>query len=214
MKVHVPKYGVYSGGQAVAKGRVAPVRRIDSGGRGDQLRPKRGPYRVSAVPSTAGNGRPSRVLAQNIRSYRLLRSMTQDQLAVRMTGLGHGWGRSMVSAIEGNGRNVTIDELFGLAITFGVTVGRLLDPSGPDGSRNLSLDVGLGPLGDSNPLWTHVGRLFAASRAVIRAFDTDSGTIELEMASDAPTASPPEPDEMGTGFGSRVRERLKTTSGS
>ncbi len=169
---------------------------------------------MSAAPSMAGNGRPSRVLAQNVRCYRLLRGMTQDQLAVRMTGLGHGWGRSIVSAIEGNGRNVTIDELFGLAITFGVTVGRLLDPSGPDGSRNLSLDLGLGPLGDSYPLSTHLGRLFAASRAVIRAFDTDSGTIELEMTSDAPTASPLEPDELGTGFGFPVRERLKTASAS
>ena len=123
--------------------------------------------------------------------------MTQDQLAARMALLGHGWRRSVVSAIEGGRRSVTIDEVFGLAINFGVTVGRLLDPSGPDHSRKLGLDVGLGSVASSNPLPAALGRLFSASRAIIRLVDEDACAIEFEMTSDAMTVPPQESDEMG-----------------
>ena len=171
---------------------------------------KRGPYRTPATRFSAGHERPSGVLAENIRCYRRLQGMTQHQLAARMTVLGHEWGRSVVSAIEGGRRGVTIDEVFGLAINLGVTVGRLLDPSGPDHSRKVGLDVGLGSVGSSHPLPTELGRLFAASRAVIRLVDDDTGTIELEMAPDAMTTRPQEPGDLGAGFGFPVRERLKT----
>lgn len=55
-------------------------------------------------------------------------------------------GRSAVSAIEVKSRSVTVDELFGLAISIGVTIGQLLDPTGPDHSRRLAVDVGLKPM--------------------------------------------------------------------
>ena len=169
----------------------------------------RGPYRVRAVPSTVDHGRPSSVLAENIRCYRVLRGMTQEQLAARMTVLGHAWSRSIVSAIEGKKRSVTIDELFGLAINFGVTVGGLLDPSGPDGSRDLGLDVGLGSVGH-NALPTQFARLLAASRAVIRLVGGEGILIDIDVASGAETASPHDPDDLGTNVGAPVPEGLGT----
>ena len=120
------------------------------------------------------HGPPSEALAKNIRDFRVLRHMTQADLAARMDQLGHGWGRSTVSAVEGKGRNVTTDELFGLAIVFAVTIGQLLDPTGPDHTRNLSLDVAIvtggGHPGLIEPLW---GQLWGASRAVVRQHDGD-----------------------------------------
>lgn len=102
---------------------------------------QRGPY--AGRCRTGTEGRPSVALAANVRAYRILRHMTQDELGLRMTDLGHDWGRSTVSAVERSNRNVTTDELFGLALCFGATIGGLLDPTGPDHSRNLSFDVGL-----------------------------------------------------------------------
>jgi transcriptional regulator with XRE-family HTH domain len=164
---------------------VAPIRSAGPEDRSSQIPRKRGPYSASSARFTGGDSRPSRFLAENIRGYRILRGMTQDQMAARMVMLGHGWGRSFVSAIEGRRRGVTIDELFGLAITLGVSVGRLLDPSGPDRSRDEGLDVGLGHGGHSRPLPTELGRLLAASRAVIRIVNAATGTIDIDMVSDA-----------------------------
>lgn len=111
--------------------------------------------------------------------------MTQDHLADRMEQLGHGWGRSTVSAVEGKRRNVTTDELFGLTIVFAVTFGQLLDPTGPDHTRDLSLDVGLvtGP-GSPGLIQPICGQLWGASRAVIR-LQCDGG-YELVVADDLP----------------------------
>jgi transcriptional regulator with XRE-family HTH domain len=147
---------------------------------------------VPSNRSTADHGRPSSVLALNIRGYRILRDMTQDLLAAKMTVLGHGWSRSIVSAIESGRRGVTIDEVFGLAILFGVTIGRLLDPSGPDGSRGVGLDVGLGGAGHSRPLSARLSRLFAGSRAVLRLVDDETGTIDVDIPPAAETHSPPD----------------------
>lgn len=163
---------------------------------------------MPAVRTTADQGRPSSILAENVRCYRILRGMTQSELAARMTVLGHGWSRSMVSGIEGNKRSVTIDELFGLAINFGVTIGRLLDPSGPDGSREIGLDLGLGPSGHSSPLPTHLARLVAESRAVVRLVEDGTGMIGIDMVSEDEPASADGLDEMGTGLGAPVWKRL------
>ena len=118
-----------------------------------------------------------------------------------------------MSVIEGNKRCVTIDELFGLAINFGVTVGHLLDPSGPDGGRDLRLDVGLGPAAQSTPLPTRLAGLFAASRAVIRLVEEDSGMIEIDLV-DAEAVSPQELEQLGAGVGVPVRKRLSSSSGA
>ena len=130
-----------------------------------------------------GLGRPSDALAENLRAYRLLRHMTQDQLAMRMSHLDHGWGRSTVSAVESRSRNVTVDELFGLALSLGVTIGQLLDPGGPDRSRQLTLDVGLRSEGEGTPqpIAARLARMWASSRAVIRLAFDDAQRVEVEL---------------------------------
>lgn len=153
-------------------------------------RTARGPYLKDTGVGGSDLGRPSDALAANLRAYRMLRSITQDQLAARMSHLGHGWGRSTASAVESKSRNVTIDELFGLAVSIGVTIGQLLDPTGPDHSRRLSLDVGLGACdGMPQPIAPRVAHLWAASRAVIRLWQEDGRQVEVEAADDLPPAT-------------------------
>jgi transcriptional regulator with XRE-family HTH domain len=150
----------------------------------------RGPYRVSRRREAVNRAQPSDVLAANLRSYRVLRHITQDELALRMDHLGHGWGRSTVSAVEGKGRNVTIDEIFGLAVCLGVTVGQLVDPSGPDHARTGSLDVGLTAAdGSSRLLPPGVAQLWAAGRAVVRLWHDDGRRPEVQDVEDLPMAA-------------------------
>jgi transcriptional regulator with XRE-family HTH domain len=116
--------------------------------------------------------------------------MTQEDLAARMADLGHEWGRSTVSAAEGKSRKVTIDELFGLAVSFGVTIGQLLDPTGPDHSRRLRLDVGGNAgIGNSGFIEPDVAQLWSASRAVVRLWQEDGRTFALDVADDLPIAA-------------------------
>jgi transcriptional regulator with XRE-family HTH domain len=140
------------------------------------------------VSPPGGLGRPSDALAANLRAYRLLRQLTQDGLACRMDQLGHGWGRSTVSAVESRTRNVTVDELFGLALSLGVKIGQLLDPAGPDSSRRLKLDVGLRAPGDGNPqpLAPRLAQLWASSQAVIRFGHEDDGGVEVDVTEHVP----------------------------
>ena len=139
----------------------------------------RGPYAGRHRAGTVG--RPSVALAANVRAYRILQHMTQDDLARRMTELGHGWGRSAVSSTELRKRNVIIDELFGLAVCFGVTIGGLLDPTGPDHSRNLRFDVGLESPRLIEP---DVAQLWGASRIVVRLWHEDRREYALDVADD------------------------------
>jgi transcriptional regulator with XRE-family HTH domain len=147
-----------------------------------------------------GLGRPSDALAENLRAYRMLRRMTQDQLASRMAHLCHGWGRSTVSAVEGKSRNVTIDELFGLAVSVGVTIGELLDPTGPDHRRPLSLDVGLRATdgGVPQPVAPRLARLWASSRAVIMLWHDDGRSVKVAVAEEAPPATQGDFEGLGT----------------
>lgn len=148
----------------------------------------RGPYVRNNGRAPAGLGRPSDALAANLRAYRILRHLTQDGLAAQMTYLNHGWGRSTVSAVEGRTRNVTVDELFGLALCLGVTIGELLDPEGPDRSRRLSLDVGLKDPEDGRPQAVDpvVARLWASSRAVMRLSEDAGGDFDVDLAEHLP----------------------------
>lgn len=144
----------------------------------------RGPYGKFTGDPMPGMGRPSDALAENLRAYRILRRMTQDQLAARMAHLCHGWGRSTVSAVESKSRNVTVDELFGLAVSVGVTIGELLDPTGPDHRRPLSLDVGLrASEGEkTEPVAPRLAHLWASSRAVIRLWHDGGRTVRVDVA--------------------------------
>jgi transcriptional regulator with XRE-family HTH domain len=155
----------------------------------EHRRPRaRGPYVRNGARSATELGRPSDALAANLRAYRLLRQLTQDALAARMTHLGHGWGRSTVSAVESRTRNVTVDELFGLALSLGVMIGELLDPAGPDNSRRLRLDIGLrAPYGgDPQPLAPGLAQLWASSQAVLRLGHEEDGGLEVDIAGHVP----------------------------
>lgn len=157
-----------------------------------EQRPKsRGPYTRSAVRPSAALGRPSDALTANVRSYRLLRDLTQDGLAARMNRLSHGWGRSTVSAVEARARNVTVDELFGLALSLGVSIGDLLDPAGPDRSRRLSVDVGLRApaTGSPQPLAPRLAHMWASSQAVLRFGPDADGEIEVQVAGPTPVGA-------------------------
>jgi transcriptional regulator with XRE-family HTH domain len=151
---------------------------------GDQSSTTRGPYSGRTGGRTADEGRPSVALAENVRAYRLLEHMTQDDLSLRMKKLGHDWGRSTVSAVELRNRNVVTDELFGLAVCFGVTIGRLLDPTGPDHSRNLSFDVGIAVDGSPCLIEPQIGQLWGASRVRVRLWHDDGREYALDVAAD------------------------------
>jgi transcriptional regulator with XRE-family HTH domain len=72
----------------------------------------------------------SEALAENARQLRSLRDLSQDDVAERMRALGHQWSRQTTSDVERAKRNVTIDELLGLAIVLAASISDLLDPRG------------------------------------------------------------------------------------
>ncbi len=140
----------------------------------------RKPYRPRSGHPAEAVGGLSEALAENLRDYRLLRHVTQSDLSARMSTLGHNWGRSTVSAVEGNGRNVTVDELGGLAISLGTSIGQLLDPTGPDHSRMLSLNAGLpGPRGLLRPDLAH---LWSISRIVVSLGEGEEAPLTISEA--------------------------------
>ena len=150
----------------------------------------RGPYRVRAGRPVGTVGPPSVALAENIAAYRALRRMTQDELAARMTRLGHVMSRSAVSAIEARGRQVNVDEMFGLALSLGVAVGQLLDPTGPDHGRQLSLDVGLtSEGGEPRPVAPWLSHLWVASRCVARLPADDGTDVQFFPSDDLPASA-------------------------
>jgi transcriptional regulator with XRE-family HTH domain len=82
-------------------------------------------------------------VAANVRSLRSLRNLSQEDLAAAMRHLRHGWSRATVSEVERGDRNITVDELAGLAIVLNVAPGELLDPE----RQGVHLDLGMtGPV--------------------------------------------------------------------
>ncbi len=107
--------------------------------------PQATPKRSERKPKP-GSRFPSQIVADNVRTWRGLRGLSQAQLAERMTRLGHGWSESIVGFVEQNRRNVTVDELIGLGVALGVRqLTGLLDPLGPEGEHRY------GPPGDRGP---------------------------------------------------------------
>jgi transcriptional regulator with XRE-family HTH domain len=70
---------------------------------------------------------PSQILARNLGAVRRLRGWRQEFVSERMMYLGHPWTRQTVGEVEQGRRNVTLDELFSLALVFQITIARLLD---------------------------------------------------------------------------------------
>jgi transcriptional regulator with XRE-family HTH domain len=82
-----------------------------------------------------GSKFPSEVLAENMRTWRNVRRLSQAQLAARMSGLGHRWTESIVGFVERGERNVTVDEYVGLEVALDIEdFGGLLDPYGIHGA--------------------------------------------------------------------------------
>ena len=155
---------------------------------------------------------PSVALAKNVAAYRAVRRITQTELAARMTVLGHTMGRSAVSAIEVKSRNVTVDELFGLAISIGVTIGQLLDPTGPDHSRPLAFDVGLKTDdGEARPIAPGLARLWAASRVVARLSADGDRSVEFEPADELPAPAEQELDTRRLNEGNQTPTTFRVT---
>lgn len=146
------------------------------------------------VPTNSGSGgafAPSQVLADNVRSYRGLLHLTQDELGARMAALGHEWTGGIVGFVERRSRAVAVDELCGLAVCLGVTLGQLLDPTGPAFSHRRSLDLGIP--GDTSKgfdktlLAPWEAQLWTNSRTVYRFW---SGGVEEPMVELGPELHP------------------------
>jgi transcriptional regulator with XRE-family HTH domain len=74
------------------------------------------------------------LVARNVAAERERRSLSQADLAARMSGLGFRWVRQTVTEAERpGGRKITVEELIGLSAALGVPVGVLIlpPPGGP-----------------------------------------------------------------------------------
>lgn len=69
------------------------------------------------------------ILGANVREYRLLARLEQEDIAERMRLTGHPWCRQTVSEIERAQRNTTVSELVELAAILDASVNRLLEAS-------------------------------------------------------------------------------------
>jgi hypothetical protein len=95
--------------------------------------PQATPRRSGREPKPGGRF-PGQILAENVRTWRGVRRLSQAQLAARMLDLGHPWSESIVGFVEQNRRNVTVDEYVGLHFALELDhFGALLDPLGIEG---------------------------------------------------------------------------------
>jgi transcriptional regulator with XRE-family HTH domain len=86
--------------------------------------------REATAQRKVGTKSLSEAVGQNARQVRSLHNLSQDDVAERMRALGHAWSRQTTSDVERAVRNVTVNELLGLALVLGTPVGELLDVRG------------------------------------------------------------------------------------
>jgi transcriptional regulator with XRE-family HTH domain len=99
---------------------------------GDRM-PRATPKR-SGRQAKPGSRFPGEIVAENVRTWRGVRRLSQAQLAARMSSLGHRWTESIVGFVERGQRNVTVDEYIGLHFALELDdFGALLDPLGIEG---------------------------------------------------------------------------------
>ncbi len=91
----------------------------------------------------------SQILGQRVKQARSLHDdLSQQEVANRMTILGHNWIRQTVARVESGDRNLTVDELVSLAAALQTTIAYLFSPASPsDPYTHEPVDIG-GP----NPL--------------------------------------------------------------
>jgi transcriptional regulator with XRE-family HTH domain len=81
---------------------------------------------------------PERVVAERLTELRQRRGWSQAELADRMAAYGIPWGRTTPGKIENQQRNVTVEELVGLAFVLGVSPVALMVPSPVDAEARLT----------------------------------------------------------------------------
>jgi hypothetical protein len=104
------------------------------------------PKRAGRQPLEPGARFLTDAIADNIRARRAIQRIPQETLAREMTNLGYpGWKSGVtVSEIEDGMRNVTANELIGLALLLNCGVTDLLDPTGIDGRSSEPVDLRFG----------------------------------------------------------------------
>lgn len=112
-------------------------------------------------PARPGSRFPTEVVADNVCTHRTRQGLAPNELAERMSSLGHDWTADTVNEVEERTRPLNVDELLGLALVLGVSLGDLLDPTV---ARN---DAAHLDLGGPEPLWGGFARLWV--RQQIRA---------------------------------------------
>ncbi len=120
---------------------------------------------------------PAEVLARNVRTFRASLGLRQSDVADRMQRLQYDWTDSIVGFVERNDRNVTVAELHGLALIFGVTIADLLDPTGPGENHADPVDYGL-----PEPFKAAKAREWIYGRLRIRANWDKAGKLHYTFA--------------------------------
>ena len=82
---------------------------------------------------------PADVLADNLRAYRLLRRLEQQDVAARLNELGHPWRRITVSEVERGAAERQRRRAVGAGRGPAPPVEQLLDPRGPEGIDGATL---------------------------------------------------------------------------
>jgi len=77
--------------------------------------------------------------AANVKRYRQIRELDQDDVATAMQDLGHAWRQVTVSEVERLKRNVTVPEMVALVMVLGASIEQLLDPRGPGSKKGPDL---------------------------------------------------------------------------
>jgi hypothetical protein len=83
-------------------------------------------------------------IADAVHDWRAMRRVPQETLAAEMRELGHPWTGVTVSEVEHAKRNVTADELVGLAYLLNCTLADLCDPTGVASRNTAPIDIGTG----------------------------------------------------------------------
>jgi hypothetical protein len=104
----------------------------------------RGTPKQRSKQAAEGTVFPSMALARNVKAYRQMRGLKQEEVGAQMSRLGWDWNAGTCGFVERGDRAVDVDELVGLAVLLDVPIAGLLDPTGFDGRNQVGLDLGVG----------------------------------------------------------------------